>query len=184
MSKEEKHSKGSAMNGVEVVSSMTYDEMANLVEAKLSQLAELARDKPHHKYTTLAYLLNEGFLASCFRSLGKNKAPGVDGATWEEYEQELELENNLGRLVYSMKHTNYWPKPARRVYIPKDEHSQRPLGIPAIEDKVVQKAVSRILETIYEADFLDCSYGFRPGRSCHDALGAVSQLISRATHNS
>jgi RNA-directed DNA polymerase len=181
MSKEVKHSKGSAMNEVAEVSAMTYTEMSNQVEAKLKQLAGLACERPKHKFTTLAHFMNEGFLAQCFRELGKNKAPGVDGATWEDYDRELE--NNLGGLVYRMKKTNYWPKPARRVYIPKDGHTKRPLGIPATEDKIVQKAVSRILESIYEADFLDCSYGFRPGRSCHDALSAVSKLISKAPIN-
>lgn len=175
------HSKGPAMNGVGEVSSMSYEEMAGKVETKLSQLAELARERPHHKYTTLAFLLNEGFLARCFRELGKDKAPGVDGETWEEYERGLD--GNLRELVYSMKTKNYWPQPARRVYIPKDEHSRRPLGIPATEDKVVQKGVSRILEAIYEADFLDCSYGFRPGRSCHDALGAMNRIIERSPVN-
>jgi group II intron reverse transcriptase/maturase len=181
MSKEGKHSKGSAMNEVAEVSAMTYTEMSNQVEAKLRQLTGLALGRPKHKFTTLAHFMNEGFLAQCFRELGKNKAPGVDGATWEDYERELE--SNLADLVYRMKKTNYWPKPARRVYIPKDDKSQRPLGIPATEDKIVQKAVSRILEAIYESDFLECSYGFRAGRSCHDALKAMNQLIERAPIN-
>ena len=169
------------MNEVAEVSSTTYIEMSNEVEAKLKRLAELASERPKLKYTTLAYLLNEGFLSQCFRELGKNKAPGVDGATREEYGRELE--SNLEDLVSRLKMKNYWPKPARRVYIPKDENSKRPLGIPATEDKVVQKAVSRIIESIYESDFLDCSYGFRVGRSCHDALKAMNQLIERAPIN-
>jgi group II intron reverse transcriptase/maturase len=169
------------MNGVGEVCSMSYEEMANKVEAKLIQLAELARERPHHKYTTLAYLLNAGFLAHCFRSLGKDKAPGDDGETWREYEEELG--GNLEKLVGRMKAKQYRPQPARRVYIPKDEHSRRPLGIPATEDKVVQKGVSRILEAIYEADFLDCSYGFRPGRSCHDAMGEMNRVIERTPVN-
>lgn len=175
------HSKGPATNGVGEVCPMSYEEMADKVEAKLSQLAELARERPHHKYTSLAFLLNEGFLARCFRELGKDKAPGVDGETWEGYEKGLE--GNLKKLVGRMKAKNYWPQPVRRAYIPKDEHSHRPLGIPATEDKVVQKGVSRILEAIYESDFLDCSYGFRPGRNCHDALGAVNRIIERSPIN-
>jgi group II intron reverse transcriptase/maturase len=177
----EGHSKGLAMNGVGEVCPMSYEEMANKVETKLNQLAELARERPKHKYTTLAYLLNTGFLAQCFRSLGKDRAPGVDGKTWKEYEQGLE--GNLERLVGRMKAKLYWPQPVRRAYIPKDKHSKRPLGIPATEDKVVQKGVSRILEAIYESDFLDCSYGFRPGRSCHDALGAMNRIIGRSPIN-
>lgn len=175
------HSKGLAMNGVGAVCSRPYEEMAERVEAKLNQLAGLARERPKHKYTTLAYLLNEGFLAQCFQSLGKDKAPGDDGETWKEYERDLE--SNLGDLVKRMKAKNYWPQPVRRAYIPKDEHSQRPLGIPATEDKIVQKGVSRILEAIYESDFLDCSYGFRPGRSCHDALGEMNRIIERSPIN-
>lgn len=172
------HSKGSAANSVEGDSTMPYEEMADKVEAKLSQLADLARERPKHKYTTLAFMLNEGFLARCYRNLGRDRAPGVDGETWKEYGQELDV--RLRKLVNRMKSKQYNPQPALRVYIPKDEYSQRPLGIPATEDKVVQKGVSRILEAIYEADFLDCSYGFRPGRSCHDALGAVNRLIEKA----
>jgi len=76
-----------------------------------------------------------------------------------------------------MKAKGYKPQPARRVYIPKDEHTKRPLGLPALEDKIVQKGIARILEAIYEADFLDCSYGFRPGRSCHGALDFVDKAV-------
>jgi len=175
------HSKGPAMNAVGAGSTMPYEEMAEKVEAKLLQLAELAKERPHHKYTTLAFLLNEGFLARCFRSLGRDRAPGDDGETWEEYERGLA--GNLRKLVNRMKNKQYQPQPVRRVYIPKDEHSQRPLGIPATEDKIVQKGVSRVLEAIYEPDFLDCSYGFRPGRSCHDALGAMNRVIERSPIN-
>jgi group II intron reverse transcriptase/maturase len=95
--------------------------------------------------------------------------------TWKEYGEHLE--ENLGDLVARMKAKRYKPLPARRVYIPKDEHSQRPLGLPALEDKIVQKGIAFILEAIYEADFLDCSYGFRPGRGCHQALDAVDKTI-------
>jgi len=95
--------------------------------------------------------------------------------TWKEYGEHLE--ENLRDLVARMKAKRYKPLPARRVYIPKDEHSQRPLGLPALEDKIVQKGIALILEAIYEADFLDCSYGFRPGRGCHQALDAVDKTI-------
>lgn len=169
------------MNEAVIVSATPYDEMANKVEAKLLQLGELACERPRHKYTTLAHLLNEGFLARCFLELGKNKAPGVDGETWQDYESHLE--DNLDKLVKRMKQKNYRPQPARRVYIPKDEHSRRPIGIPVTEDKIVQCGVGKVLEAIYESDFLDCSYGFRPGRSCHDALGMVSRIIERTRVN-
>jgi group II intron reverse transcriptase/maturase len=115
--------------------------------------------------------LNEGFLERCYRGLGRNKASGIDGVSWEEYGENLEA--NLKDLVTRMKAKQYRPLPARRVYIPKDAQSTRPLGIPVQEDKIVGKGASRILETIYEQDFLDCSHGFRPGRGCHTALKAV-----------
>jgi group II intron reverse transcriptase/maturase len=99
----------------------------------------------------------------------------MDGVTWQEYGEKLE--ENLRDLVTRLKAKRYKPQPARRVYIPKDEHSTRPLGLPALEDKIVQKGVALILEAIYEADFLDCSYGFRPGRNCHQAVDAVDKTI-------
>ena len=76
-----------------------------------------------------------------------------------------------------MKVKRYKPQPAKRVYIPKNEHEKRPLGLPALEDKIVQKGISRVLEAIYEADFLNCSYGFRPARNCHQAINAVDKTI-------
>lgn len=99
----------------------------------------------------------------------------MDGVTWKEYGEHLD--ENLRDLVARMKDKRYKPLPAKRVYIPKDEHSQRPLGLPALEDKIVQVGIAKILEAIYEADFLDCSYGFRPGRGCHQALNAVDKTI-------
>jgi hypothetical protein len=96
----------------------------------------------------------------------------VDGVTWKEYGEHLE--KNLRDLVARMKAKRYRPQPAKRVYIPKDEHSRRPLGLPALEDKIVQKGIAEILSAIYEADFLDCSYGFRPGRIKRQVRGVCS----------
>jgi hypothetical protein len=102
--------------------------------------------------------------------------------TKEEY--EANLDDNLADLVVRMKSQAYKPQPVRRVYIPKPgTDKKRPLGIPAYEDKLVQAALSEILNAIYEADFLDCSYGFRPGRGCHDALGALAGIIEREPVN-
>jgi group II intron reverse transcriptase/maturase len=122
-------------------------------------------------------LLNERFLEHCYHRLGRDRASGIDGVTWQEYGEHLE--ENLRDLVTRLKAKRYKPQPARRVYIPKDEHSTRPLGLPALEDKIVQKGIVLILEAIYEADFLDCSYGFRPGRNCHQAVDAVDKTIMR-----
>ncbi len=100
----------------------------------------------------------------------------MDGVSWKEYGEHLD--ENLQHLVARMKVKRYKPLPARRVYIPKDEHTVRPLGLPALEDKIVQKGIARILEAIYEQDFLDCSYGFRLGRSCHQALFSVNTAFT------
>jgi len=121
----------------------------------------------------LAHLLNKGFLKECYFSLGKDRACGIDGVTWTEYGKDLD--ENLNNLVTQMKVKRYKPLPAKRVYIPKDGHQKRPLGMPALEDKIVQKGISRILAAIYEADFLNCSYGFRPERNCHQAINAVDK---------
>lgn len=142
---------------------------------KLALITGRARREPNCQFTSLAHLLDEEFLADCYHRLGRDRASGVDGVTWKEYGEHLD--ENLRDLVARMKDKRYKPLPAKRVYIPKDEHSQRPLGLPALEDKIVQVGIAKILEAIYEADFLDCSYGFRPGRGCHQALNAVDKTI-------
>jgi len=141
----------------------------------LALIAERARREPQCQFTSLAHLLDERFLATCYRRLGRDRASGVDGVMWQEYGEHLA--ENLRDLVARMKAKRYKPLPAKRVYIPKDERSQRPLGLPSLEDKIVQKGIALILEAIYEADFLDCSYGFRPERGCHQALNAVDKTI-------
>ena len=143
--------------------------------AKLSLIVKRAREEPGSQFTCLAHLLNEGYLKACYMKLGRDRACGIDDVTWKEYGQKLD--ENLKDLVTRMKARQYKPLPAKRVYIPKNEHEKRPLGLPSLEDKIVQKAIVGILEAIYEVDFLDCSYGFRPGRSCHQALNAVDKTI-------
>lgn len=143
--------------------------------AKLTLIAKRAREEPECQFTSLAHLLNEGYLKACYRKLGRNRACGVDNVTWEGYGESLDA--NLESLVGRLKSRKYRPHPARRVYIPKNEHEKRPLGLPALEDKIVQKGIVGILEAIYEADFLDSSYGFRPGRDCHQAINAVDKTI-------
>ena len=160
---------------------MPYCEMEKDVETKLNLISLRAQREPKYQFTCLAHLLNEGFLRGCYQALGKNKADGVDGVSWEEYGRNIE--GNLKNLVERMKAKRYRPQPARRVYIPKDAKTMRPLGIPAQEDKVVQKGVSRVLEAIYEADFKDCSHGFRPNRGCHTALKAVDEILMRRPIN-
>jgi group II intron reverse transcriptase/maturase len=144
---------------------------------KLALISERAQREPKCQFSSLAHLLDEQFLEHCYYQLGRDRASGMDGVTWQEYGEDLE--ENLKDLVTRLKAKRYKPQPARRVYIPKDEHSKRPLGLPALEDKIVQKGITWILEAIYEADFLDCSYGFRPGRNCHQAVDAVDKTIMR-----
>jgi group II intron reverse transcriptase/maturase len=153
-----------------------YTEMGNLTPTKLALISEKARKEPKFQFTSLAHLLDERFLKGCYYMLGRERASGIDGVSWKEYGEQLD--ENLKSLVARMKAKKYKPLPARRVYIPKNEHEKRPLGLPALEDKIVQKGITRILETIYEADFFDCSYGFRPNRNCHQALNAVYTTIT------
>ena len=108
--------------------------------------------------------------------MASGKATGVDNVTKDEYGQNLDA--NLADLLCRMKRQAYKPQPARRTYIPKPgSREQRPLGIPAYEDKLVQKAMVPVLNAIYEADFLNCSFGFRPGRGCHDALKVLGHTL-------
>jgi len=154
---------------------MPYAEMENITPTKLALISERARREPNLQFISLAHLLNERFLKECYYSLGRDRASGIDGVSWKEYGKQLD--ENLNNLVTRMKAKRYKPQPAKRVYIPKNENEKRPLGLPALEDKIVQKGIARILEAIYEADFLDCSYGFRPERNCHQAINAVDKTI-------
>ena len=149
--------------------------METLTRTKLALVSRRAREDSSFQFTSLAHLLNAEFLRECYRSLGKEKACGIDGRSWHAYGEHLDA--NLVDLVGRLKAKRYQPLPAKRVYIPKNDTEFRPLGLPAIEDKIVQKGIARILEAIYEADFCDCSYGFRPRRSCHQALQAVDRTI-------
>jgi group II intron reverse transcriptase/maturase len=154
---------------------MPDTELEISTRTKLALIAQRAREEPQCQFTSLAHLLDERFLAACYHRLGRDRASGLDGVTWKEYGEHLE--ENLRDLVTRMRAKRYKPLPAKRVYIPKDEHSQRPLGLPALEDKIVQTGIAEIMEAIYEADFLDCSYGFRPRRGCHQAINAVDKTI-------
>lgn len=145
------------------------------MSTKLLSLTQRARENPKQRYISLIHLLTEDFLTQCFMELERDKAPGVDGVTAKEY--EANLEENLKGLITRLKEWKYRPQPVRRVYIPKPNGKQRPLGIPTVEDKIVQMAIKKILEPIFEIDFCDVSFGFRPNRSCHDALDAVDKAV-------
>ena len=140
------------------------------VSTKQQRIATLAKQSPHMAFTSLAYLMDIDWLKEAYRRTRKDGAAGVDGVTAEEYEEDLEA--NLQDLLDRAKSGTYRAPPVRRVHIPKGGSTTetRPLGVPTLEDEILQRAIVMLLEPIYEQDFLDCSYGFRPGRSAHDAL--------------
>lgn len=151
------------------------------VSTKLQRIAELAREAPGRVLTSLAHHIDVEFLHEAYRRTRKDGAVGTDEQTADEYGQRLS--ENLRSLLERFKSGSYWAPPVRRVYIPKgDGRKTRPIGIPTFEDKVLQRAVTMVLEAIYEQDFLDCSYGFRPGRSAHEALEAVWRGTTRLGH--
>jgi retron-type reverse transcriptase len=121
--------------------------------------------------------VDEAALGRAFDRIRKDAAVGVDGITKEQYGQQLE--ENLRGLHERLRTMRYRHQPIRRVHIPKAGGETRPIGISSLEDKIVQGALREVLEAIYEQDFLECSYGFRPKRSAHDALRAVNQMVSR-----
>jgi len=144
------------------------------VSTKQQRIAELAQQSRQMGFTSLNHHLDLFWLAEAYRRTRKDGAPGVDGQTAEDY--ELSLGDNLRSLLERAKSGTYRAPPVRRVRIPKGTGSEtRPLGIPTLADKVLQRAVVMALEPIYEQDFLPCSYGFRPGRSAHQALQALWQ---------
>lgn len=146
------------------------------VGTKLLRIAAKARKEPKLKFVNLYYLMKTELLLECFRRLSENKAAGIDEVTKNEYAENLEA--NISDLVSRLHRMAYRPQPVRRVYIPKPGSGKlRPLGIPCLEDKLDGSALARILGAIYEQEFVEDSYGFRPGRSCHDALRALSQAV-------
>ncbi len=146
------------------------------METKLDSLSQYAAKEPQRKFVNIMYHVNESSLKANFYLLGRKRAVGVDSVSWQEYEEGLEA--NIDNLLERMKRMGYRPQPVKRVYIPKGKDSKRPLGIPTVEDKVVQKTMSRIMEAIYEQDFHDFSYGFREGKNCHQALKRVGEIIN------
>jgi RNA-directed DNA polymerase len=142
------------------------------ISTKLDRIAKQAKDAPDMAFRTLAHNIDIDWLREAYRRTRKGGAMGVDGQSAEEY--ATNLEDNLRSLLDRAKSGTYRAPPVRRVHIPKGSGSEtRPLGIPTFEDKVLQRAVAMVLGAVYEQDFLDCSYGFRPGRSAHHALEAL-----------
>ncbi len=151
------------------------------VSQGLAGVRKAAREHKEMKFTALLHHVTIDLLRSSFGSLKRKAAPGVDGMTWQEY--EAELEGRLADLHSRVHRGSYRALPSRRVYIEKGDGRKRPLGIAALEDKIVQHAVVTILNNIYEEDFLGFSYGFRPGRSQHKALDALSYALVKRKVN-
>jgi len=152
------------------------------VATKLHRIAEKARKEPGFKFTSLYHLMNEELLRGCFMRLRKDAAAGIDKMTKDLYAENLDA--NLSNLIDRLHRMAYKPQPVRRKYIPKPGSTkQRPLGIPCFEDKLVQAGLVRIMESVYEQDFIENSYGFRPSRSCHNALKSLSEAVENKPTN-
>src|SRR6202795_2816999 len=151
------------------------------VAQALERVRQAARARKKERFTALLHHISIDLLRLSFYALKRNAAPGVDGVTWKDY--EAALESNLRGLHDRVHRGAYRALPSRRKYIPKPDGRQRPLGIAALEDKLLQRAVVAVLNPVYEEEFLGFSYGFRPKRSQHDALDALMVGIERKKVN-
>mgnify|MGYP005767666907 CR=1 FL=1 len=147
----------------------------NIMETKLARIAEISKERPKEVFTSIYHFLNKDLLMLCHKELDGKKATGLDGVTKAEYEENLE--ENIEQLERELQSMRYKPSPAKRVYIPKANGKMRGLAIAIYEDKIVQMALKKIIEAIYEPKLPNCMYGFRPNRSCHDALKRINQII-------
>ncbi|MBE9594721.1 MAG: group II intron reverse transcriptase/maturase [Proteobacteria bacterium] len=145
------------------------------METKLIRITQIAKERPKEVFTSLYHHLNEEVLVKCHQRLKGDKAVGVDEITKANYTENLA--ENIHQLIEALKRHSYKPQPVRRTYIPKGDGEKRPLGVPSYEDKIVQLGLTKILQAIYEADFLSCSYGFRPKIGCHDALKRLNDIL-------
>jgi RNA-directed DNA polymerase len=145
------------------------------MSTEIDRLAELAKEDPKRKFFSIAHFITPEKMLATFRKLRKEASAGVDGVRYEEYEKDAE--GNIRQLYRRLLEGTYQAQPLRRVYIPKENGTQRPISIPALEDKILQKVVVDLLNAIYEQDFLECSYGFRPGRGQQQALDEVGRVI-------
>src|ERR1700740_1906752 len=162
-------------------SRMLPTQGGNRMSQGLDGVRKAAREKKQERFTSLLHHVNTALLRDSFYALKRQASPGIDGVTWQEY--EMGLEDRLIDLHSRVHRGTYRAQPSRRVYIPKADGRQRPLGIAALEDKIVQQAVVTVLNEIYEADFRGFSYGFRPGRNPHQALDALTAGIGKKKVN-
>jgi len=162
-------------------SSMLRTPSREGVTAGLARIRTAARLKKKERFTALLHHVTPELLRASYSRLKREAAAGVDGVTWDEYGKELD--RRLAELHIRIHRGSYRAQPTQRRYIPKPDGRQRPLGIAAMEDKIVQRAVVEVLNAIYEEDFLGFSYGFRPGRGQHDALDALAMGIETRSVN-
>jgi group II intron reverse transcriptase/maturase len=141
----------------------------------INRIAILAKEDPARKFYSIAHLITEERLTEKFWKLRKDSSAGIDGVVHAQY--AANVEENIRQLHRRLVENKYQAQPLRRVYIPKEDGKQRPISIPVLEDKLVQSVAVDLLNAIYEQDFFDCSYGFRPGRSQHQALDKVGKVI-------
>ena len=147
------------------------------METKLARISQLSKENPEMVFTSLGHLINKEMLRDCHVQMDGDKAVGIDGVTKDEYGKNLET--NLELLVERLKKKSYKPKPARLVEIPKENGKMRPLSIYSYEDKLVQEALRRILEAVFEPMFYDEMMGFRPNRGCHKAIKKLNVMLER-----
>jgi len=145
------------------------------MQTKIARITEISKANPKEVFTSIYHLINKELLLECHKELDGKKARGLDGVTKQEYGEKLE--ENIENLLVKLKKNAYIPTPAKRVYIPKANGKMRGLAIAIYEDKIVQLALKKIVEAIYEPKFLDCMYGFRPNKGCHDAIRALDNNI-------
>ena len=151
------------------------------METKLERISQLSREHPDMVFTSVGHLINKELLKECHEKMDGGKAVGIDGITKEEYGQNLE--ENLEKLVERLKQKSYRPQSARRVEIPKENGKTRPLSIYCYEDKLVQEALKRVIETVFEPQFYDEMMGFRPGRGCHKAIRKLNVMLEKRPTN-
>lgn len=145
------------------------------METKLARISQMSRENPTMVFTSIGHLINKDLLKACHITMDGNKATGIDGIKKADYEEKLD--ENLDNLVSRLKRKAYHPQPARRVEIPKDNGKMRPLSIYCYEDKLVQEALKRVLEAVFEPMFYDEMTGFRPHRNCHMALRKLNVML-------
>lgn len=147
------------------------------METKLARISQLSKENPDMVFTSIGHLINKELLMECHKTMDGKKAVGIDGVTKEDYGRNLE--ENLDKLVGRLKQKSYKPQPARRVEIPKDNGKTRPLSIYCYEDKLVQEALKRVLEAVFEPHFYDEMWGFRPNWGCHKAIQSLNVMLEK-----